>query len=382
MLAIAMGVGRFAYTPLLPLMESGAGLTNAMAGFIASSNLAGYLLGALAASNAAFHSKRAQTVRFAIATVVVTTGLIAVVPSSWWLAVRFVTGVGSGLAFVLGSSLVLDWIANERRPDWVAVFYSGVGLGIILTAVAVPVFGSYGGWQAGWTGLAAISAALSILTLPWLSNPKSNVTQTRVDTEKQLDPRLFGWLLAGYGAQGMGYIIPATFIVAMVAATASIAAYASASWIVVGVVAIPSTIAWNRMGLVLGRDIALAIAVLVMGIGALAPILAPNAFGVAIGAATLGGTFIGVTALANALGRQLYPQRSHIAIGRLTVVFGIGQILGPAIAGVLVSGYGSYSPALVLAAGVLCMSAALVFTGAVIARRGSVTASTNGGTAK
>ncbi len=367
LLAVAMGVGRFAYTPLLPLMEHGAGLSHQMAGLIASSNLAGYLVGAFSASSGRFRARRLQGARWAIAIVVVTTALMAFTPESGWIVVRFVTGVGSGFAFVLGSSIVLDRVARERRPDWIAIFYGGVGAGIALTAVAVPLLGAWGGWRAGWLGLGIISAFMCA-TMPWLTDSANAEIEPGGHEQSQLDPRLFGWLFAAYGAQGMGYVIPATFIVAMIASTPSIAGFAAASWIVVGVVAIPSTFIWNRLGITLGRDIALVLALGVMAIGAIAPVVAPNAIGVLLSAATLGGTFVGVTALANALGRALAPERSHIAIGRLTAGFGVGQILGPAVAGILIADFGSYTPALVVASSVLCLAAVVMACGAILVR--------------
>jgi len=367
-MAVAMGVGRFAYTPLLPLLEHGAGLSNQMAGLIASSNLAGYLVGAFSASNPYFRTHRLLGARWAIATVIVTTALIAFTPVSTWIVVRFVTGVASGFAFVLASSIVLDRAAHERRPDWIAIFYGGVGAGIALTAIAVPPLGELGGWRAGWLGLALISTLMCAFTMPWLSDSAHAAIPAAGQQPSRLDPRLFGWLFAAYSAQGMGYVIPATFIVAMIASAPSIARFAAASWIVVGVVAIPSTIIWNRLGLAFGRDVSLVVALVVMAIGAIAPVVAPNAFGVIVAAATLGGTFLGVVALTTALGRALQPEHSHIAIGRLTAGFGVGQILGPAVAGVLIGDSGSYTPALVVASSVLFLAAALMACGAILAR--------------
>src|SRR5947209_16736662 len=46
-LAAAMGIGRFAYTPILPAMEAAAHLDTAQAGLLAAANYAGYLVGAL-----------------------------------------------------------------------------------------------------------------------------------------------------------------------------------------------------------------------------------------------------------------------------------------------------------------------------------------------
>lgn len=362
-LTVAMGVGRFAYTPLLPLMQTQAGLSHAMAGFVASANLAGYLVGALAATSSFFHARRLQTVRAALAGIVLSTAVMAIPSQPLWLTARFVTGAGSGLAFVLGSSIVLDRAVRERRPDWIAIFYSGVGFGIVLSAIFVPVFGDAGGWRAGWLGMAAISAALCALTLPWLSDVAPVAAASDRANASRAYPALYWWLVAAYGGNGMGYIIPATFMVAMIASTPGLAQFATLSWIVVGLVAMPSTMFWNRAGMAVGRARALVIALIVMGAGALAPIVAPNALGVAIAATTLGGTFLGVTALANALSHELQPHHSQVGIGRITTSFGLGQIIGPAVAGSLVAASGNYGSALVLAAAVLAVSAAVMWCG-------------------
>lgn len=368
-MTVAMGVGRFAYTPLLPLMQTQAGLTHAMAGFVASANLAGYLAGVLAATGSVFRTRRLQTVRAALACVVISTAAMAIPSQPLWMLARFATGVGSGLAFVLGSSIVLDRAVRERHPEWIGVFYSGVGLGIVLSAIFVPIFGNAGGWRAGWLGIAGISALLFAITLPWLSDPLPAAATAGAGDASRPYPPLFWWLVAAYGGEGMGYIIPATFIVAMIAATPGLMRFATASWIVVGVVAMPSTVLWNRVGMLIGRERALVVALLVMGAGTIAPIVFANAAGVAIAAATLGGTFLGVTALANALSHELQPHHSQVGIGRLTTSFGVGQIVGPAVAGALVTESGSYTSALLLAAGAVVLSAAAMTVGTVFISR-------------
>ena len=364
-LTVAMGVGRFAYTPLLPLMQKEAGLSHAMGGFVASSNLAGYLLGALSATAPVFHGKRLLAVRAALVAVAITTALMAFPSAEVWLAARFATGVASGLAFVLGSSIILDRALAERKPQAIAIFYSGVGLGIVLSAIAVPLLARAGGWQTGWLGMAAIAAVLCS-SLVWLDD-RQRPQDTGEGQPSSSYPALYWWLLAAYTGNGMGYIIPATFIVAMIAATPALMRYADASWIVVGLVAMPSAVFWNRIGLRIGRDRALATALAVMGAGAVAPIVAPNALGVAVAAVTLGGTFLGVTALANALGHELAPYQSQVAIGRLTTSFGVGQIIGPAVGGALLAATESYAPALIVAAAVLGVSAIVMVCGSLTA---------------
>jgi len=70
-LAMAMGIGRFAFTPMLPMMQVDAGLSVAAGGWLASANYVGYLLGALSAMRLPIGSARA--IRAGLVTIVLTT---------------------------------------------------------------------------------------------------------------------------------------------------------------------------------------------------------------------------------------------------------------------------------------------------------------------
>ncbi len=374
-LALAMGFGRFAYTPLLPAMRADAGLTVALAGIVATANLAGYLVGALAASGGWARARRVATVRWSVAAVVAATAAMALPGLPVWLLARFAAGVASGLAFVLISSLVLDRAAGEGRRHWPAVLYAGVGIGIALSGILVPPLVAWGGSRAGWLGLGAVAAAVAAITLPWLHDAAPAPAPAGGGAARRPAGRgLFWWLFAAYGGEGFGYIIPATFMVATISAAPALARFAGASWIVVGLVAMPSTLVWNEIGLRIGRARALVAALLVQALGVVAPEYAPNAAGALLAAVTLGATFMGITALGSALARELYPERSHTAIGALTVIFGVGQAVGPSAAAALVVRTGTYGHALTASAIVLAASAAAMLTGAGIAARRSAAA--------
>ncbi len=373
-LALAMGFGRFAYTPLLPPMRADAGLTIALAGLVATANLAGYLVGALAASGSWARARRVATVRWSVAAVVVTTALMAVHDLPVWLLARFAAGVASGLAFVLISSLVLDRAAADRRRHWPAVLYAGVGAGIALSGILVPPLVSLGGSRAGWLGLAVVAAVVAAVTLPWLHDVAPAPAAAAGPARPPARRALFWWLFAAYGGEGFGYVIPATFMVAIIAAAPSLARFAGLSWIVVGLVAMPSTVVWNEVGLRVGRPRALVVALAVQALGVVAPEYAPSALGAMLAAVTLGGTFMGITALGSALARELYPERSHTAIGALTVIFGVGQAVGPSVAAALTVRTGTYAHALTASAVVLAASAAAMLLGAGIAGRRSAAA--------
>ena len=359
-----MGIGRFAYTPMLPLMHAHAGLSAGMAGVLASSNLAGYLAGVLLAMAPALRGRRLATVRGSIAAVILATAAMAIPSLPLWIVLRFVTGVASGFAFVLCSSLVLDRAAREGKPAWAGWLYAGVGIGIVLSAAAIPPSAASGGWQGGWLGLALVSAALVGATILALRDEPAAWRQPERLAAAGRDRRLFWWLFAAYGGEGLGYIIPATFMVAMFVRVPTLAPVANVAWALVGCVAIPSTLVWNRLGLRLGAATALGVALAVQAAGTLAPIVAPNAYGATLAAISLGGTFMGITTLANALGRELYPERSHVAIGRLATIFGAGQIAGPLVATSLTLHTGTYDAAIVAAACALFLSSALMFVGA------------------
>mgnify|MGYP002401493822 CR=1 FL=1 len=355
-LAVAMGVGRFVYTPLLVVMLKEGSLSRAFAGVLAAANLAGYLLGALMAMHSLASRHRTTLVRVGSVVVVVMTAMMAL-PSSVWLPARFITGVASGLVFVLTVSLVLDLAARVQSKYGIATAFSGVGIGIAAAGVLALPFQSLGGARAAWLGLAGISAIALSATLAFLP-PSCSGSQRTNDKQQTSDGPLFGWLALLYGVEGAAYIIPATFLVAMVAETAAIARLGAIMWILVGLVAAPSTLWWNAASKRWGNSAALVVACTVQIASMLAPFVLPGGPGALALAVGLGGTFIGIASLAMALARSLRPKKATAAIGLLTALYGVGQIAGPLVATRVVLDTGSYRFALFIAAIALALATA------------------------
>ena len=144
-LAVAMGIGRFAFTPMLPLMLRAGSIDVAGAGWVAAANYAGYLLGALTAALLSLAPQRASLLSLAL--IVLATAVMgwthSVVP---WLVLRFVAGVASAWALVSTSVWCLAWFARLRRPAGAGLLYAGVGVGIALAGLYC--------WHAGATGVA------------------------------------------------------------------------------------------------------------------------------------------------------------------------------------------------------------------------------------
>lgn len=360
-LAVAMGVGRFAYTPLLPVMEHDAGLSVSMAGALASSNLFGYLIGASLAMHPIAHGNRLAIVRWSLAGVVVTTALMATI-APLWLPLRFVTGVCSGFVLVFASSIMLEHAARARAPSWPPLFFSGVGLGIAFSGVAVPALVAYGGSRAAWVGIAIVSGIALLVSARWFTDdaPAASIAQAGIDAPL---PRrsAFAWLLAVYTAEAFAYIIPATFLVAIITRIPELSHYAALSWVFVGLAAAFATFPWIHVAARLGKARALAIAFGIQAIAIAAPVFSRSPFAVIFSAIALGGTFIAITLFAAGLGRDIFPRKTNDAVSRLTVFYSVGQIVGPIVATQLALRFNSYNPALLAAAGVAAIATIVTF---------------------
>jgi predicted MFS family arabinose efflux permease len=350
LLAVAMGVGRFAYTPLLPVMEHDAGLTVGGAGTLASSNLLGYLIGAGLAMAPFTHRRRLLIVRWAIVAVVVTTALMAA-DSTFWQLLRFVTGIASAFVLVFVSSIALERAAHHHRPSWPPLVFSGIGVGIAFSGIAVPVFVRMAGSRGAWIGIACVSAVAIALTLRHFVDDERPTAPAPSPIGQHLPKHrtAFAWLSAVYTAEAFAYIIPATFLAAIVSRISSIARFADLEWVLVGLAAALATFPWIHAGARLGKARSLALALGIQAVGIVAPILSGGVVPIVIAALTLGGTFMAITLFATGLAREMFPLQTSAAISRLTVLYALGQMVGPSIATQLALRTGSYEVALLMA---------------------------------
>ena len=357
MLAVAMGIGRFAYTPLLPIMERDAGLTVSMAGTLAFSNLFGYLVGASLAMMPLTHRRRVPIARSSLACIVLTTALMAWI-SPLWIPLRFLTGVSSGFVLIFASSIVLERAARRKEQSWAPLMFSGVGIGIAFSGIAVPAFAAIGGSRAAWIGIAIASALAIAATTRWFRDeaPAAPVTaSTRPDCDGSRKGT-FAWLIAVYTIEAFAYVIPATFLVAIASHVPSIARFAAASWIVAGIAGAGANFGWIAVGNRVGKTRALAIALALQAMGIAAPAISNSAIAVVLAAIGLGATFIAITLFATGIARDLFPRRTSAAVSRLTMFYSIGQMIGPLVATGLALRFGSYGSALLCAAAVAAVA--------------------------
>ncbi|WP_349360019.1 YbfB/YjiJ family MFS transporter [Stappia sp.] len=338
-LAAAMGIGRFALTPVLPFMSYGLPLTAAQAGALASANFAGYLVGALAAMSA----REAWLVPGfvgALAASAATTALMAASDHLVLLAVlRFAAGLASAGVLVFASTLILERLTRSARPGLAALHFAGVGCGIALSALVVGGLGAEpGGWRVLWLGTGGVAALLACAALvclwPALLPPKRMEAATSAAT--QTPARMSGDLLrlaVAYGLFGGGYVVTATFLTSILRASQTLAPFEAPVWAAVGLAAAGSVWVWGRVAARIGAASAFALACGVEALGVAASVLVPGLAGPALAALLLGGTFMGITALGLVEARRLSQGPPARALGLMTACFGLGQALAPALAG-------------------------------------------------
>ncbi|EOH6073484.1 YbfB/YjiJ family MFS transporter [Burkholderia cenocepacia] len=392
-LAVVLGVGRFAFTPLLPLMLADGSIGLKGGSWLASANYAGYFAGAV--SCAALRVAPARMVRFGLVATVLLTAAMGVghlLPV--WLVVRFVAGVVSAWTFVFVSQWGLRRLAELHAPEWSGVIYAGPGVGIVVTGL---IGSALAGQRAsmGWLGFAALSAVLSVaIWRTFGATPAPERTPTpahaqavpsaaaphaatgapatpaaRVDTRSHRADA--AWLVVLYGAPGFGYIITATFLPVIArAALPAGSPWPDLFWPMFGAALIVGAITAARLPGHWDNRLLLAAGCATQALGIAAGIVWPNAAGFSVGSALLGLPFTAITLFAMREARRLHGERAAGLMGYATASYGVGQILGPLVAAPLAARFGSFTPALWVAVAALLLGAA-GFAATVARGRGS-----------
>lgn len=382
-MATAMGIGRFVYTPILPLMIGEGALNASQAGLVAGFNYFGYLLGALVAALGFFAPRRRAWFLAALAASAATTlamawsGTLAAM-----IVVRFLSGIASAFSMIFVTAIVLARLGEEGRPGLIALHFGGVGFGIAGSAMLVSALAAAGvDWPEAWlaSGVAASLAFVLVYLLlpPTESEARPPRRRARNGGASALPLALF---VVGYGFFGFGYVVTATFINAMAKAEPALAAIEPFVWIIVGLSVLPSVWLWNRAAGRFGFAGAYSVACLAeaAGVGLSVTVVSPVAL--VVSAVLLGGTFVAVTALGLARARDMAPAHAAGVIALMTASFGLGQMTGPVVAGWLFERMGDLVLASWLAAAALVVAAVLAPLAIALSGRQSQAAAMVAGT--
>jgi len=371
-LLLVLGVARFAYTPLLPLMQQQAGLGVAQAGWLAAINYAGYLSGALIASQISSLVLKDKLYRVGLLLAILSTLVMGLTTNVWiWALSRYVAGLTSAAGMLLGTGLILNWLIRHHHRSELGIHFAGIGLGIAGCSAAVMLMHPALDWRQQWWAFTAIGCVLLYPALAWL--PPPDQTGLTASGQKMVDAppstlylRLF---MAAYFCAGFGYVVSATFIVAIVNQLPGLAGQGNLAFLAIGIGAAPACINWDLIARRTGDLNALILAAVLQIVGILLPVVLGGLIPTLLGALLFGGTFIGMVSLVLSMAGRYYPTRPAKMMGKMTLSYGVAQIIGPAITGQLALRLGSYNAGLYFAAGVMVLGTLLLLALKVVEKR-------------
>jgi predicted MFS family arabinose efflux permease len=358
---IGLGIGRFAYSLVLPDMRDSLGWSYSAAGFMNTINAAGYLAGALIAARLIKRFGLSATVRWGTVTCVVSLALCALSANFVVLSLaRLLVGLGAAAVFIGGAALAATIAQSrpERANFLLSLFYAGPGLGILSSGLIAPfvlqAFGS-GSWWIVWWAMTLLTTVMAIPLLLAPIDAKAAIAGAAA-TPFAIGPVLI--YLIGYFLFGAGYIAYMTFMIAYIRDAGGGAAAQSAFWCLIGLSAFATPWLWRR---VLARDsggVSTAIILGVNAIGAALPLLGHSTAWLTASALVFGVSFFAIVGSTTAFVRFNYsPAAWPTAIAAMTIAFGIGQTLGPSFTGAITDALGSLSYALNAGAAMLALGA-------------------------
>lgn len=356
-----MGIGRFAFTPILPMMQDDSGVSVSDGGWLASANYAGYLAGALSAI--VMRIRPAVAIRFALLVIGMSTFAMGVEHRfAVWIGLRAIAGIASAWVLVFVSTWTLEQLAMLGRSAMGGMVYAGVGAGIAVAGGAcLLLMGMRGSSADAWIVLGVASLAVTAAVWPFTAvSPPSRPVETTPGAQSAL-PRVEYWrLVLCYGAFGFGYIIPATFLPVMAREVVPDPRLFGWAWPVFGVAAVVSTLLAARMGRFMTHRGTWIAGNLAMALGVMLPAVVQGLSGIMIAALFVGGTFMVITMAGMQEARRVAGTRARALMAAMTSAFAVGQIIGPVSVSYLTGATGGFAPALIVSASLLVLSAFLL----------------------
>jgi MFS family permease len=364
-LVIGVGVGRFAFTSLLPPMLSDT-LNLTFAGILASANFAGYLSGSILAVFITNIHTKVLLFRLGIALCILTTLILGITEhETAWLLARIVAGFGAAMALVVGSAIVMTKLNFDDKTRAMGIHFSGIGVSILLSDLVVRAIMGWGGsWHQAWLGLTLLAAVLAPYVIRILSfdhTVKQNATHHRFSFAIFTPFTLL--LIVAYFAEGVGFVVQGTFLPDIINSVKGLEGYGGYTWLLVGIAGIPSSIVWMRLAHRYGSLNMIIVAMMLQVVGILIPTLTHAPLLNLLSGILYGGTFVGLVALFLNLGGRLAGANPVVLMGALTSAYGIGQVTAPLYSVALTEHFGSYDPALYLTAAITGAGALLMVSG-------------------
>jgi len=337
---VAIGLARFAYTPLIPALIQAHWFSAADTVTLGAANFAGYLAGALLGRPLAARTSNRHALRWLMAAVTAAFFACAFPLSVGWFFVwRFLSGLSGGAIMVLVATAILPHIAPARRAFVSGMIFLGLGIGIAASGTLVPELLKLG-LRTTWFGLGAVSLLLTALSWagwPATDTPPGMPAATAAghhaaDGALASHRRALRVIYIQYAANALGLVPAMMLLVDYVARGLGQGASVGAGyWVLYGIAAIagPVLSSWlgGRMGFGNGYRIAMVLQGLAVGLLA----LSHHTAALWVATIVLGAFTPGIVPMVLGRVQELLPHdptAQRAAWSRATASFALFQALG------------------------------------------------------
>jgi MFS family permease len=361
-LILSMGIARYSLTPMLPHMQAQLDLSQSTAGWLAGLNYWGYLTGLFIVWLVKDLRAKDFFYRYGLVVAALATAVMAAHDHQVvWFASRFFTGVASATGFMLSAGLILNWLHHNGYRQELGIHFSGIGLGIIVSALVVDATGLDSvfavNWRLQWVILSAVGFLLLVPAIALLPVPKKDeVEMSRMDGLGQnstLPSKR--WMLtmqAAYFCAGFSNTLNITFT-SLITELQPLEGFGEKMWLLVGISATLAAFLWDRLARRFGRLNMLKVA---FAVGVIANITLATSFSLlstAIAALLFGLAFIGIVSLTLSMVGRMYGLKASQVMAKLTLGYCIAQILSPIFAGFIAQATGSFILPLYIVSGIM-----------------------------
>lgn len=349
-LILSVGIARFAYTPFLPLMLEQTELDTFYGGWLATFNYLGYLFGLLLISQINDLQIKFKFYRMNLIVAFVTTVAMGMTTDIViWSLLRLLAGMASTAGIILAAGFVMSWLKQQGFRAQLGLHFSGLGLGIAIPGVVIVFMNQHYSWALQWIIMGFFGLLFFVPAWFWMPAP-DRTSNKHFDTVKPPSKRWMNLMIAAYSCAGVGYVISATFIVAILENMPELRGKGDWIWVILGIAAVPSCIVWDKISTRIGEVKALILSYGLLLLSIVIPAASSTLSLNIVGALLFGATFAGIVSMMLVYMGHKFPANPAKAMAKLTICYGIAQIIAPAVAAQVSKITHTYTGALWLAA--------------------------------
>ncbi|HAZ80691.1 MAG TPA: MFS transporter [Porticoccaceae bacterium] len=353
-LILSMGIARYSFTPMLPIMQAQLGVSESLAGWLAGWHYIGYIVGLFIVWLITDLRTKDFFYRYGLLVSVIATAFMAALEHSLiWYVSRFFAGITSATSFMLGTGLILNWLNHNGYKSELGLHFTGIGIGIMVSAIIVDMSGLDTwfnfNWRMQWIALALVGGSLMFPAMLLLPRPKEREMEMSRDKDIGIGSVIkvppVRWLVlmqCAYFCAGFSNTINVTFT-SLITELQPLDGLGAKMWLLVGIAATPAPLIWDRLARRIGRLNALSWAYVLNIMGNICLAMTNSVETTAIAAILFGITFMGIVSLTLSTIGHLYGFKATQVMARLTFFYCIAQILSPILAGTVAELSGSFT---------------------------------------